>query len=299
MGKRNWLNGKTAIVTGATSGIGAGVTKYLIEKHNCKVIGIIIVTDGLDEFVESLGDKKQKFSHLVYDVSKRESWVNIKNTIEQRGIQVDVLINNAGILLPFDRYENYSIDKVEKCVAVDFYAAAYSTSVMYDHIAKSKTPSFINVSSSASLAPLPGCSVYSAAKAATKSLTECFALEHPNVYVSVVCPGFTKTNLFAGQADDMLGSKLISSFMMKREKMVKKITRGIERKKRRMVFGIDAHLMNFLYKFFPKSGPRLCSFAMRISRQKIFENIYAAPKTADENFEAVAATLSSCDNDGE
>lgn len=278
--KKRWLDNKTVIITGATSGIGAAITKSLIEKHNCKVLGIIIVKDGLEEFISSLGDKKDNFSYLTYDASKRESWVEIKRYLKENGLQADVLINNAGILLPFDRYENYDVSQTEKCMAVDFYSVAYSTEVMYEHISKSSSPAFITISSSAALAPLPGCSVYSAAKAANKFLTECFALEHPEVYVGVVCPGFTKTNLFISQAQDMINSKLISAFMMKREKMAGKIVRGVERKRRRMVFGMDAHAMNFMYKFFPRSGPKLCSFVMRKSKQKIFEKIYAKTETA-------------------
>ena len=273
--KKNWLNKKTVIITGATSGIGAAVTKSLIEKHDCKVIGIIIVKDGLEDFIASLGEKKENFSYLVYDASERASWIEIKNYLEENQIQADAIINNAGILLPFDRFENYNVSQTERCMAVDFYSVAYSLEVMYEHISNSETPAFITVSSSAALAPLPGCSVYSAAKAANKLLTECFALEHPEVYVGVVCPGFTKTNLFVGQAQDMINSKLISAFMMKREKMAGKIVRGIEKKRKRMVFGMDAHVMNFMYKFFPVKGPKLCSFVMRKSKQKIFEKIYA------------------------
>ena len=128
-----------------------------------------------------------------------------------------MLINNAGIFPLFERFENTSRADLEKCLNVDFYSVAYSIQVMYPHISRSDTPAFVTVASSAALAPLAGTSLYTAAKSASKALTECFACEHPEMYVGCVCPGFTKTNLFAGQKEEMTENKLISAFMSKRE----------------------------------------------------------------------------------
>jgi len=269
-----WLSGKTAVITGGASGIGAGLTHTLITKYGCRVIAIALNDIGVSEMVASLGSFAKNFTCLYYDVSKKESWVAIKKYLEENGLQADIIINNAGILPPFDRYEHTSVEKLEECMNVDFYAAAYSILEMYPHVKNSPTPAFVTVSSSAALAPLVGTAVYSAAKSASKALTECFAFEHPEMYVAYVCPGFTKTNLFVRQNEDMGKNKLISAFMSKRDKMVKKIVRGIKRKRRRLIFGADAKIMLFMYKHFPRSSPKLFRFVMRRSKQKVFENIF-------------------------
>lgn len=281
--KKRWIYGKTVLITGGASGIGAGISKTLIEKYDCNVISVIINKNGFDEFIDSLGDKKDKFSYLMYDASLYESWVEIKKYLEDNRIQTDVLINNAGIFPHFDRYEHYTKEQLETCVNVDFYAPAYAIMVMYDHIIKSETPAFITVSSSAALCPLPGTSLYTASKSASKSVTECFGFEHPELYVGYVCPGFTKTNLFVNQSEDMSKNKLISSFMSDRDKMVKKIVRGIVKKKRRMVYGTDAWFMRVMYKFFPKSSPRFIGWVMKKSKQKIFDDIFAPDDKQQES----------------
>lgn len=272
--KQCWLNNKTVIITGGASGIGGGIARLLITEYACNVIAVIIDDVGLAQILEDLGENRERFTYLYYDVSRYESWAEIKQYLEEHAIQADVLINNAGIFPSFERFENTGREKLERCINVDFYSVAYSMQVLYPHIGRSDTPAFVTVSSSAALAPLAGTSLYTAAKSASKALTECFACEHPEIYVGCVCPGFTKTNLFAQQKESMAENKLIAAFMSERDTMVRKIVRGIRRKKRRMVYGADARVMGFLYKLFPKSFPKLCRRIMKISRQKVFEDIF-------------------------
>lgn len=272
--KRSWLYRKTVLITGGASGIGGGIARLLISKYACKVIAVILNDEGLEETIRALGNQKDNFAYLYYDVACRESWEEIKKYLEEHEIQVDVLINNAGIFPPFGRYEQVSKEELERCIGVDFYSVAYSIQVMYPHIRKSASAAFVTVSSSSALAPLAGTAVYTAAKSASKALTECFACEHPELYVGCVCPGFTKTGLFARQNEDMSKNRLISAFMSDRDKMVKKIVRGIRRKKRRMTYGADAKIMRFLNRLFPRTFPRFFRWIMKISRQKVFEDIF-------------------------
>ncbi|MGN0805795.1 MAG: SDR family NAD(P)-dependent oxidoreductase [Candidatus Coproplasma sp.] len=273
--KKCWLYNKTVIITGGASGIGGGIARLLISKYNCNVIAVVINDIGLEETLNALGDNRDKLTCLYYDVSLYESWAELKRYLEDNAIQADILINNAGIFPPFERFEVTSKEKLERCMNVDFYSVAYSIQVMYPYLCKSETPAFVTVSSSAALAPLAGTSLYTAAKSASKALCECFSCEHPEIYVGCVCPGFTKTNLFSQQKDDMSKNRLIAAFMSDRDKMVKKIVKGIRRKKRRMIFGADARIMGAMYKLFPKSSPKFFRWIMKISRQKVFEDIFA------------------------
>ena len=69
-----WFDYKTVIVSGASSGIGKGLVKKLIDEHGCRVIGIARNETKMLKLVEELGAKKRYFSYFLFDVSVRENW---------------------------------------------------------------------------------------------------------------------------------------------------------------------------------------------------------------------------------
>ena len=66
---KNWLKDKSVIVTGASSGIGKDITKLLISKYNCFVIGVARNIDRLEDLKNSLGESANKFDYISADVS--------------------------------------------------------------------------------------------------------------------------------------------------------------------------------------------------------------------------------------
>lgn len=95
-----WLDGKTVVVTGASGGMGAGIAATLIKKHGCTVIGVARSEPKMLKFIEELGPTyAQQFSYKLFDVSVKENWENFYNELVEEGVQVDVLVNNAGICL--------------------------------------------------------------------------------------------------------------------------------------------------------------------------------------------------------
>ena len=63
--KNNWLNGKTVVLTGASSGIGKEITKILINEFDCLVLGIARNEEKMLKLLEELGNKKEKFSYKL------------------------------------------------------------------------------------------------------------------------------------------------------------------------------------------------------------------------------------------
>ena len=106
---KNWLDNKTVIVTGASSGMGKGITERLIKEHGCKVLGVARSEKKMEALVAELGEYASQFSYQLFDVSVRENWENYVAYLNENGIKPDVLINNAGILPKFDRFEHYSV----------------------------------------------------------------------------------------------------------------------------------------------------------------------------------------------
>lgn len=273
-----WLQGKTVVVTGASGGMGAGIAATLLKKHGCTVIGIARNEKKIMKFIDELGEENAKrFSYRLFDVSVRENWENFAKELKEENIAVDVLINNAGILPKFKRFDRYSYEEIERAMNINFYSCIYSVKTMLPILQKSSSPAIINIDSSAALMTLAGTSMYSASKAALKSFTEALRLEFAGkIYVGMVCPGFTKTDIFSGQGDVGKGraSKIIEMISTDCDKMVKMIMFGIERKMPMQVRGMDAHAMSICNRLLPVAGSKLYSTIMKAAKVDIFDEVF-------------------------
>ena len=273
-----WLQGKTVVVTGASGGMGAGIAATLLKKHGCTVIGIARNEKKILNFIDELGEENAKrFSYRLFDVSVRENWESFAKELKEENIAVDVLINNAGILPKFKRFDRYSYEEIERAMNINFYSCIYSVKTMLPILQKSSSPAIINIDSSAALMTLAGTSVYSASKAALKSFTEALRLEFAGkIYVGMVCPGFTKTDIFSGQGDVGKGraSKIIEMISTDCDKMVKMIMFGIERKMPMQVRGMDAHAMSICNRLLPVAGSKLYSTIMKAAKVDIFDEVF-------------------------
>ena len=142
-------------------------------------------------------------------------------------------------------------------------------------ILESSTPAIINVASSAALMALAGTSTYSASKAALKSFTESLREDlRGKCYVSVICPGFTKTDIFRNQENTGKGEKAINAISTDCDKMVNMIVNGIENKKELMIFGFDAQFMKIFGRITPVTGGRLFSAVMKASKLPLFDAVF-------------------------
>ena len=273
----SWLNSKTVIVTGASGGMGAGISATLIKKHNCTVIGIARSESKMLKFIEELGDEYAKqFSYKLFDVSVKENWESFAQELKENGTNVDILINNAGILPKFKRFDRYSYEEIEKAMNINFYSCIYSTKTLMPMLMESSTPAIINIDSSAALMTLSGTSMYSASKAALKGFTEALRNEYSGkMYISLVCPGFTKTDIFREQAASSdKGQKVMDMISTDCDIMVKRIMRGIENKYPMQVRGFDAHAMSIANRIAPVYGSMLFSAVMKLANVEIFKEVF-------------------------
>ena len=276
--KNCWLDNKTAVVTGASGGMGAGIAKTLITEHNCTVIGIARNEAKMLEFIEQLGDRyKDKFSYRLFDVSSKDSWNDFAKELDGNNIKIDILINNAGILPRFTRFDKYSYEEIDAAMNINFYSAVYSVKALLPNLLESKEPAIINIDSAAALMTLAGTSIYSASKAALKGFTEGLREEfRGKIYVGLVCPGFTKTNIFRNQKldENKTEQKMMDMISTDCDVMVRKIMRGIRRKEKLQVHGTDAHFMSVFDRAMPVGGSALFSSAMKMTHAEIFEDIF-------------------------
>lgn len=272
-----WLSGKTCVVTGASGGMGAGIAATLIKKHGCKVIGIARSEPKMKKFIEELGPTyAEQFSYKLFDVSKNENWVNFAQELKNEGVKIDVLVNNAGILPKFKRFDRYEMDEIEKAININFYSCVYSIKALLPMLLESNDPGIINIDSSAALMSLAGTSMYSASKAALKGFTEALREEfRGKVYVGLVCPGFTKTDIFRDQKNDGgKGQKIMDMISTDCDLMVKMIMFGIEHKQALQIHGMDAHAMSVFGKLLPVNGSRLFSAIMKAADIDLFNDVF-------------------------
>lgn len=268
-----WIDSKTIVISGASSGIGRGLTKFFIEKYNCKVIGIGRNEKKMQSLIEQLGQKAHLFEYRLFDVGVEQNWKDFALQLDRDNICVDVLINNAGVLPPFERLEKQDTSLLSSTMQTNFYSYVYAYKSLLHSIRKSNTPAVINIISSDALAPLIGTAIYSASKSAIKAFGECIKEEHrKEIFVSNIYPGYTKTDIFRDQ--NTRPSHLMDMVSMNADKMVRKIGRGIVKKKGRMIIGTDAKFMNFMYKVFPRTSQRFFARVFKKFRVPLYDNVF-------------------------
>ncbi len=273
--RKRWIDNKTVIISGASSGIGKALAETLIKKHNCLVLGIGRNEKKLLDFKNSLNEKSDLFKYFTFDVSIYENWVNFSNELESLSLKPAVLINNAGVLPNFSVFDKYTIEETKKVLDINFYSSVYSIKTFLPKILDSDNGAIINVASSSALSPVVGTTLYTASKMALKGFTEVLAQDYKKrIFVCLVCPGFTKTDIFSNQkakAENTLIDKVCSPL----NKAVKKIYKGILRRKKRIITGLDAKAMNFFYKLMPVKTANITTSVLKKSKLPLFNDIFS------------------------
>jgi len=155
----------------------------------------------------------------------------------------------------------YSYEEIERAMNINFYSCVYGVKTFLPVLLTQDDPGIINVDSSACLMTLAGTSMYSSSKAALKGFTEALRVEfRGKCYVGLVCPGFTKTDIFRDQSNaGGKGQKVMDMISTDCDLMVKMIMFGIEHKRPMMVHGLDAHAMSIFNRLLPVAGSELFS----------------------------------------
>jgi NAD(P)-dependent dehydrogenase (short-subunit alcohol dehydrogenase family) len=193
---------KTAIVTGATSGIGRAAALAL------RAAGFWVLAGGRDpergkEVAAGLGDEGM---FLAADLTEAGAPERVVRTALERTGRLDVLVNNAGVYV-LATTEETTPDELDRLMAVNFRAAMLLTRAAIPAMRQGGGGVVINVSSEAGLVAFPGQTAYNVSKAAMVMLTKSVAVDHAEdgIRAVSVCPGTTRTPLvedaIAGAAD--------------------------------------------------------------------------------------------------
>ncbi len=205
------MNGKTALITGSTSGIGLGLAEGLADAGMNIVLNGFGDVNDIEKTRQSIEEKGVKCIYNGADMTKPDE---IKALIDEAADTfgtIDVLINNAGIQF-VSPVEDFPPEKWEKIISINLSSSFYTIHHTVPLMKKSGWGRIINIASAHGLVASPFKSAYVAAKHGVIGLTKTVALElaEDNVTVNAICPGYVKTPLVEGQIADTAKARGIS-----------------------------------------------------------------------------------------
>lgn len=261
------IKGKNVIVTGGASGVGKELTKQLLER-GCNVAAIDINKENLENLKKELDSKRLRT--YVVDMGDVESIKAFRENYKKDYSDVDIIINNAGIIQPFVKVAELEDKTINKVMNVNFFGPVNLIRFFMDDLIKDRSEQYIvNVSSMGGFFPFPGQTIYGASKAALKIFTEGLyaELEKTNVRVMIVLPGAMNTNITVNSNVKMDMSKEDSNFkMLEPSVAAKKIIEGIEKNKFKLFLGSDAKFLKLLYKINSKAAISFINKKMSVNK---------------------------------
>jgi len=257
---------KVIVVTGAGSGIGRELVLRLLSK-GALVAGVDFNSSSLDETAVLAAGDKYPFRGFVVNVADRAAVDALPEKVLARFGQVDGIINNAGIIQPFSRLNDLDYATIERVFNVNFYGTLFVTKAFLPHLLKRPVAHIANLSSMGGFVPVPGQTIYCAAKAAVKLMSEGLASElaQTNVRVTVVCPGSVASNIRANSGLSSPSTLEVNGVVkaLPASKAAAIIVSGIEDDAFHVFVGRDARLMDKFYRLSPSLAARTIAKKMR------------------------------------
>ncbi len=219
------LKGKTALVTGSTSGIGWGIAQALAERQ-CRVI---LNGFGSADEIQAKRAELERLNGMPahYSDANMMEPKQIREMVSEAIVQfggIDILVNNAGVqhVAPVDEFPE---DKWNAIVAVNLSSAFHAIKSTLPSMKKNGWGRIINIASAHGLVASPFKSAYIAAKHGLVGLTKTVALETAGkgITCNAICPGFVLTPLVEKQIDDQARAhqlprdEVISNVLLQRQ----------------------------------------------------------------------------------
>jgi 3-hydroxybutyrate dehydrogenase len=214
------LKGKTALVTGSTSGIGLGIALKLAQQGANVVLNGFGEVDAAKREVAALG---VKVGYHGADMSKPAEIEAMMAYAQAEFGGVDVLVNNAGIQ-HVANVEDFPVEKWDAIIAINLSSAFHATRLALPGMKAKNWGRVINVASTHGLVASAGKSAYVASKHGVIGFTKAAALETATtgVTVNAICPGWVLTPLVQKQLDDRVQREGIDGAEAKRRLLAEK-----------------------------------------------------------------------------
>lgn len=194
---------KTALITGASSGIGLELAKL----HASKGGNLVIVARSKNKLEELKAELEKQYGIQVYVIGKDlaipNAAIDVFEETEKQGIKIDYLINNAGFGL-YGKFEKTDWFEENNMIQVNITALTQFTKLYLPQMIARKSGKILNIASTAAFVPGPTMAVYCATKPYVLSFSEALNNEvsHYGISVTALCPGATESGFsLAAKAD--------------------------------------------------------------------------------------------------
>ena len=256
------LQDRTAVVTGAGSGIGLAIAQSL-ARRGCHLALADISEPGLTETAQLLKGSNVRISTHKIDVTDRSAIETLPGAVLEKHAHVDLLFNNAGVAL-VGTFEQVTETDFEWVINTNFLGVVRLTRVFLPHLKKSDDARIVNLSSLFGIISTPGQAAYAASKFAVRGFSNAlrFELEGSTVGVTVVHPGGVSTKIAdsARRASTATAAEIKEqleraqrTLTMPPTKAGEIIVSGVERRAARILVGNDAKFGALLERLAPVS----------------------------------------------
>ena len=197
------LEEKTAIVTGAASGIGSAIARRLAEAGAHMALLDVDERKGpqIEENIRKFG-KQAKF--CACDVSRRSDCENAIDSVLAEFGKLDILVNNAGVIIRKDILQ-LNEEEWDHVLGINLKSVYQLSRLVIPHMVQNSGGSIINIGSGWGIKGGPQAVSYCASKAGVVNLTRAMAIDHgrQGIRVNCICPGDVHTELLEGEAVQM------------------------------------------------------------------------------------------------
>ncbi|WP_262273233.1 3-hydroxybutyrate dehydrogenase [Microvirga yunnanensis] len=202
-GSARVLDGKVAIVTGSTSGIGLGIARSFAFAGASVVLNGFGKPDEINTTLEGLQNETgSKAVYSAADMTKPDEIARMVNLALESFGRLDILVNNAGIqhVSPIDQFP---VEKWDAVLAINLSSAFHTIRLALPAMRRQGSGRIINIASAHALVASPFKSAYVAAKHGIVGLTKVVALEtaEQNITCNAICPGYVFTPLVEAQIE--------------------------------------------------------------------------------------------------
>lgn len=254
------FDGKTAVITGAASGIGEALARELASRA-CNLALADINADALETVAASLRSNEIRVTSHTLDVGDRDAIHAFADTVKAEHGGADLLFNNAGVAIG-GTFDQISESDFEWLVNINFWGPIRMARAFMPLLKGSEDAHITNISSIFGVIAPAGQTAYSASKFGVRGFSDALRheLQGSKIGVTTVHPGGVATNIAkqarvpkgTSQAEiDATQKQAAANLVMPPPQAAGIILRGVERRKPRVLVGRDAHLLAWMEKISP------------------------------------------------
>lgn len=220
------LAGRTALITGASAGIGAAFAREL-ARHGAGLVLVARRADRLTTLAAELGATGATVHVHPADLTRPDAGRDLIRALDSDAVSIDVLVNNAGVGLPHAPFADADPRRLQQMLALNVGATTDLAHAVLPGMLDRGHGIIVNVASTAAFQPVAYLAAYSATKAYLLTLTEALWAETrtTGVRVVAVCPGMTTTEFF-----DIAGPQATAGQVQTPEQVVAETLHALRRR---------------------------------------------------------------------